>query len=191
MAPHPLPGRSDRFRRPAVIYAARVNPEPGEIVFFDGHPSWLSLSGLLGRGLLAAVAAGVLAGMITVVGAGHVQVGWVIAAVAAAFVILFALAQLRRLQITYAITNRRLTIQTGILSRDLHQTRLERVQNVNATQSLGERILHVGTVTFDTAGEAEFDFAFRGVDNPRAIVLTVDRALQQMREGDPQAPGGV
>lgn len=168
-----------------------MDPEPGEIVFFDGHPSWLSLSGLLGRGLLAAVAGGVLAGVITVISAGHVQVGWVIAAVAAAFVILFTLAQLRRLQTTYAITNRRLTIQTGILSRDLHQTRLERVQNVNATQSLGERILHVGTVTFDTAGEAEFDFAFRGVDNPRAIVRTVDRALQQLRGGEPQAPGGV
>ncbi len=191
MAPHPVPGRSDRFRRPGVIYAARVDPEPGEIVFFDGHPSWLSLSRLLGRGLLAAVAAGVLAGVITVIGAGHVQVGWVIAAVAAAFVILFALAQSRRLQITYAITNRRLTIETGILSRDLHQTRLERVQNVNATQSLGERILHVGTVTFDTAGEAEFDFAFRGVDNPRAIVRTVDRALQQLRGGEPQASAGV
>lgn len=168
-----------------------MDPEPGEIVFFDGHPSWLSLSGLLGRGLLAAVAGGVLAGVITVISAGHVQVGWVIAAVAAAFVILFTLAQLRRLQTTYAITNRRLTIQTGILSRDLHQTRLERVQNVNATQSLGERILHVGTVTFDTAGEAEFDFAFRGVDNPRAIVRTVDRALQQLRGDEPQAPGGV
>ena len=165
-----------------------MDPEPGEIVFFDGHPSWLSLSGLLGRGLLVAVAAGVLAGVATVIGAGHVQVGWVIAAVAAAFASLFSRAQLRRLQTTYAITDRRLTIETGILFRDLHQTRLERVQNVNATQSLGERILHVGTVTFDTAGEAEFDFAFRGVDNPRAIVRTVDQALQQQSGGD--APDG-
>lgn len=168
-----------------------MDPEPGEIVFFDGHPSWLSLSALLSRGLLAAVAAGVLAGVITVISAGHVQVSWVIVAVAVAFAILFATAQLRRLQTRYAITNRRLTIETGILSRNLHQTRLERVQNVNATQSLGERILHVGTVTFDTAGEAEFDFAFRGVDNPRAIVRTVDRALQQLRGGEPPAPGGL
>lgn len=177
--------------RVRVIYPARVDPEPGEIVFFDGHPSWLSLSALLGRGLLAAVAAGVTAGVITVISAGHVRVGWVILAVAAAFMILFALAQLRRLKITYAITDRRLTIETGILSRDLHQTRLERIQNVNATQSLGERILHVGTVTFDTAGEVDFDFAFRGVDNPREIVRTVDRALQQLRDGEPRAPGGV
>ena len=86
--------------------------------------------------MLLAVAAGVLAGIITVIGSGHVQVGWVMMAVAAAFVVLFARGQLRRLQTTYAITSRRLTIETGIFSRDLHQTRLERVQNVNATQSL-------------------------------------------------------
>ena len=168
-----------------------MDPEPGEIVFFDGHPSWLSLSGLFGRGLLLAVAAGVLAGVLTVISTKHVQVGWVIVVVAAAFGLLFARGQLRRLQTTYAITNRRLTIETGILSRDLHQTRLERVQNVNARQSLGERILHIGTVTFDTAGEVEFDFAFRGVENPRAIVRTVDRALQELRGGDPRAPEDV
>lgn len=120
-----------------------MDPEPGEIVFFDGHPSWLSLSGLAGRGLLAAVAAGVVAGVATAINAGHVQTGWVIAAVAAVFLVLFAIGQLRRIQTTYSITNQRLTIETGILSRDLHQTRLERVQNVNATQSLGERILHI------------------------------------------------
>lgn len=168
-----------------------MDPEPGEIVFFDGHPSWLALSGLFGRGLLLAVAAGVLTGLITVISAGHVQVGWVIVVVAVVFVLLLARAQLRRLQTTYAITNRRLTIETGILSRDLHQTRLERVQNVNSAQSLGERLLHVGTVTFDTAGEADFDFAFRGVENPREIVRTVDRALHELHGGDSRAPAGV
>ncbi len=194
MEPSPPPPPQPRGPSPggrAVIYAARVDPEPGEIVFFDGHPSWLSMSGLLSRGLLLAVAAGALAGVITVISAGHVQVSWVITTVAAVFVLLFARGQLRRLQRTYAITNRRLTIETGIFSRDLHQTRLERVQNVNASQSLGERILHVGTVTFDTAGEAEFDFAFEGVENPRAIVRTVDRALHALRGGDPRAPADV
>ena len=191
MAPPPRPPADPLPGRPAVIYPARVEPEPGEIVFYDGHPSWLSLSGLLSRGLALAVVAGVAAGIVTVISSRHVQVSWVMAAVAAVFVLLLARGQLRRLQTTYAITNRRLTIETGLLSRDLHQTRLERVQNVNATQSLGERILHIGTVTFDTAGEAEFDFAFRGVENPRAIVRTVDRALQELRGGDPRAPGDV
>lgn len=166
-----------------------VDTEPGEIVFYDGHPSWLSSAGLYGRGLLGAVAAGVLAGIVTVISAGHVQDGWVALAVLAVFLILFAIGQVRRIQTTYAISNQRLTIETGIFSRQLHQTRLERVQNVNASQSLPERMLRIGTVDFDTAAEAQFDFSFRGVSNPRGIVRTVDRALHELRTGsDPPLP---
>lgn len=147
--------------------------------------------GLYGRGLVAAIAAGAIAGVVTAVAAGHVQVGWVIVAVAAVFVALAVVGAVRRMQTTYAITSQRLTIETGLLSRDLHQTRLERVQNVNATQSLAERVLGIGTVTFDTAGEAEFDFAFRGIGGPRELVRTVDRALAALRDSDPQRSAGL
>jgi uncharacterized membrane protein YdbT with pleckstrin-like domain len=163
-----------------------VEAEPGEIIFFDGHPSWLSMAGLYGRGLVAAVAAGVAAGVITALSAGHVQVGWVMIAVLAVFVLLLAIGQVRRIQTRYSITSQRLTIETGIFSRRLRQTRLERVQNVNASQSFAERILHIGTVDFDTAGEAGYDFSFRGVGDPRGIVRTVDRALHEL----PSGPGG-
>jgi uncharacterized membrane protein YdbT with pleckstrin-like domain len=163
-----------------------VEAEPGEIIFFDGHPSWLSMAGLFGRGLLAAVAAGAVAGVITALSAAHVQVGWVVIAVLAVFLILLAAGQIQRIQTTYSITNQRLTIETGIFSRRLRQTRLERVQNVNASQSFAERILHIGTVDFDTAGEADYDFSFRGVGDPRGIVRTVDRALHEL----PSGPGG-
>jgi uncharacterized membrane protein YdbT with pleckstrin-like domain len=70
----------------------------------------------------------------------------------------------------------------------VHQTRLERIQNVNSSQSLFERLLRIGTVEFDTAGETQFDFAFRGVGNPSQIVRTVDRALHALR-GAEVAPG--
>jgi uncharacterized membrane protein YdbT with pleckstrin-like domain len=92
---------------------------------------------------------------------------------------------LRRIQTTYTITNRRLTIHTGLLSREMHETRLERVQNVNSRQSLFQRILGVGSVDFDTAGSAEFDFTFRGVADPHAIVRTVDRALHEFHHMQP------
>jgi uncharacterized membrane protein YdbT with pleckstrin-like domain len=59
------------------------------------------------------------------------------------------------------------------------------VQNVNATQSLLERMLRVGTVDFDTAAGAEYDFKFRGVARPKEIVRTVDRALRELRTGSP------
>lgn len=138
------------------------------------------------RGLLGAVLAGVIAGLATSVAHGHVQTGWVGAAVAVVFVLVLVWGFVRRLATTYTITNRRLTIDVGLLSREMHETRLERVQNVNSRQHLLERMLGVGTVDFDTAGGAAYDFRFRGVNDPRQIVRTVDRALHELRLTHPQ-----
>jgi uncharacterized membrane protein YdbT with pleckstrin-like domain len=165
-----------------------VDPEPGEEIFFHGHPSWRSLALFYAKGLAAALVAGIIAGVVTRIANHHVQVGWVIVAVLVVFLVLAIIGQIRRIQTTYSITNQRLTIQTGIFSRDVHQTRLERIQNVNSSQSLFERLLRIGTVEFDTAGESQFDFAFRGVGNPGGIVRTVDRALHALRAGE-AAPG--
>ena len=41
-----------------------------------------------------------------------------------------------------------------------------------------ERILGVGTVDFDTAAGAEYNFAFRGLAAPEEVVRTVDGALR-------------
>jgi uncharacterized membrane protein YdbT with pleckstrin-like domain len=168
-----------------------VEPETGEEIFFHGHPSWRSILGFYVKGLLAAILAGAVAGIVTEITAGHLQAGWIAAVVLAAFVIVLVAGLLKRVQTTYSITNQRLTIDSGILSKELHQTRLERVQNVNATQSLLQRVLRVGTVNFDTAGEAGFDFSFRGVAHPQKIVHTVDRALRERAGANMPPPAGV
>ena len=155
-------------------------------MFFHGHPSWRSMLAFYVRGLLGAILAGVIAGLVTSAANGHVQTGWVGAAVAVIFVLVLVWGFVRRLATTYTITNRRLTIEVGLLSREMHETRLERVQNVNSRQRLLERMLGVGTVDFDTAGGAAYDFRFRGVNDPRQIVRTVDRALHELRLTHPQ-----
>jgi uncharacterized membrane protein YdbT with pleckstrin-like domain len=140
------------------------------------------------KGLLASLLAGVVVGVVSRITDRQVQVPWVVLAVFAVFLLVTFSGQLRRVATRYAITNQRLTIEIGLLSRDLHQTRLERIQNVNARQSVFDRMLGIGTVDFDTAGEAQFDFSFRGVSDPRRIVHTVDRALHELR-GGPDLPG--
>jgi uncharacterized membrane protein YdbT with pleckstrin-like domain len=164
-----------------------VDPEPGEQVFFHGHPSWRSILDFYLKGLIGAVLAGAVAGIVTAIVSGHVQVGWIVAAVLVVFVAVLVAGLIKRVQTTYTITNQRLTIDTGLLSRELHETRLERVQNVNASQ----RMLRVGTVDFDTAAGAEYDFSFRGVSDPHTIVRTVDRALRELsdRAGAAADPG--
>jgi uncharacterized membrane protein YdbT with pleckstrin-like domain len=162
-----------------------VDPEPDEEIFFHGHPSWRALFLFYCQALVASLVAGAIVGLITRITHGSVQVPWVVVAVVVVFVAAVVIGQLRRIATVYSITNRRLTIQTGILSREVHQTRLERIQNVNTAQTVFERMLFIGTVDFDTAAEADFSFSFRGVANPREIVRTVDRALHELRGGAP------
>jgi uncharacterized membrane protein YdbT with pleckstrin-like domain len=163
-----------------------VDPEPGEQVFFHGHPSWRSMLAFYLRGLLAAVLAGVIAGIVTRLAGGSVEVVWVAAAVLVVFLVVLAWGLIRRVATTYTITNRRLTIRTGLLSRELHECRIERVQNVNTRQRLLERVLGIGTVDFDTAAGAAYDFSFRGVEDPGGIVRTVNAALEDLGLTHPQ-----
>ena len=77
----------------------------------------------------------------------------------------------------YTITNRRLNIKRGIFARDIQETRLERVQNVNFSQSVFQRMLQVGDVDFDTASsDNENEFVFNGVGDPQEVVTKVDKA---------------
>jgi uncharacterized membrane protein YdbT with pleckstrin-like domain len=154
---------------------------PGEEVFFHGHPSWRSILAFYIRGVLLAILAGVIVGIVTRIASDSVEAGWVILAVRVVFVVVLGVGLIKLIQTTYTISNQRLTIRTGILRRELHETRIERVQNVNSTQSLLERLLRVGTVDFDTAAGADYDFRFAGVANPHEIVRTVDRALHGLR----------
>ena len=169
-----------------------MNPEPGEQVFFHGHPSWRSILSFYVRGFLIAILVGVIVGLITRLTGKSVNVALVAVAVVVGLVIMILVGLFKRIATTYTITNQRLTIRTGILSRELHETRLERVQNVNYQQSVLERILRVGDVTFDTAGEAGFNFGFRGVAEPHTIVRTVDRAIREFQQrGIAQGQGPV
>lgn len=140
------------------------------------------MPGFHAKGLLLAVLLGAIAGLISALVNGRVQVVWVIIGVLVVFVVNLGMGLTRRLQTTYTITDQRLTIERGVMTRELYETRLERVQNVSLRQSLLERMLGVGTVDFDTAGGAGYDFSFVGVAEPRRLVRTVDRALRDRLE---------
>ncbi|HEX7298121.1 MAG TPA: PH domain-containing protein [Solirubrobacteraceae bacterium] len=160
--------------------------QPGEEIVFEGRPVWRSTLGFYVKGFLGAL---VIAIVVVLAGASA-------ALAVAVWLVLFALVVLvgfvRRLATRYTITNQRLRIQRGILSRSVQQTRIERVQNVNTRQSVVERVLQVGTVDFDTAGTDDSDFTFVGVGSPHSVVEAVDRAQREAhrahREGIAAAP---
>jgi uncharacterized membrane protein YdbT with pleckstrin-like domain len=149
----------------------------GETVLFEGRPSWRSILGFYVVGVLLAAAIGAIVALVDTTGRG-VAIGLALVA------IVMLVGYLRRLSTRYVISDERLWIQHGLLSRHMQETRLTRLQNVNTDQSVFHRLLRIGTVDFDTAGSdaPEADFAFRGVSNPVGVSRTVDAAIRQSRQ---------
>jgi uncharacterized membrane protein YdbT with pleckstrin-like domain len=157
---------------------------PGEEIVFEGHPSWRGVLSFYVKSLGIAVVLGVIAWL-----AQSVGLGIVVFAVVMALAILVGF--IRRMATRYVISTERLNIRTGILSKHVQQTSIDRVQNVNTEQRFIDRILRVGSVDFDTAGTDDSDFTFRGVANPAAIVTAVDKAQRaHRREVEAEQPRG-
>jgi uncharacterized membrane protein YdbT with pleckstrin-like domain len=155
-----------------------VDLNPGEVVIFEGRPSWRSILGFYLLGLIGAAAAFAI-GLL----AADAGIGAAAGAVVLAIVLVWG--YLKRFHTRYAITNRRLHIRRGILSRDIEETRLERVQDVKVSQGLGERVLGVGTVDFGTSAESGAGFRFEGIADPDTVARQVDRVVH---EADAPAP---
>jgi uncharacterized membrane protein YdbT with pleckstrin-like domain len=147
-----------------------LNLSAGEQVIFQGHPSWRAILGFYLKGILIAAIVGVIAKLF---GAGSATVFLIVLVIIGLTVLI---GFLMRVATTYTITDRRLNIKRGIVSREVQETRLERVQNVNYKQSLYQRLMQIGDVDFDTAAGDDYNFVFAGVADPSDVVHRVDRA---------------
>jgi uncharacterized membrane protein YdbT with pleckstrin-like domain len=152
-----------------MLAVMSINLHPGERIIFEGHPSWRAILGFYLKGLLVAVVLGVIAKL----AAGSGTAFLVILVVLALTVVI---GFVKRVATTYTITDRRLNIKRGIVSKEVQETRLERVQNVNYSQSVYQRLMQIGDVDFDTAASDDYNFIFAGVANPGEVVQKVDQA---------------
>jgi len=152
---------------------------PGEQVLYEGHPSWRALLAFYIKGILIVAGICLLVAVGTNLFGDETKSGLVagIAVVGVALVILVGFV--KRVATSYTITNRRLHIKRGIVSRTIQETRLERVQNVNYQQSVLQRMLQVGNVDFDTAAGDDYNFVFAGVSDPADVVHMVDDATRR------------
>ena len=151
---------------------------PGEEVVFEGHPSWRGLLSFYIGSVIVAIVVGVIVALIASTLAG-ILVG------AALFAVELLVGFVKRMATTFLVTNQRLYIRRGILSKREQQTRIDRVQNVNTAQRLRDRILRVGTVDFDTAGTDDSEFRFVGIANPSEVARAVDKAQREAAAATP------
>jgi uncharacterized membrane protein YdbT with pleckstrin-like domain len=153
---------------------------PGERIIYEGHPSWRATIGFYIIGLLVVAAA-------AVIGAVAGGTGTAVVAGAVALVLVLLVGWLKRITTSYFITSRRLQVRHGILSRNVEETRVERIVDVNVRQSLLERMLGIGTVNFDNAGgQAGDDFRFVGIARPRSVTEALNRVHEEAASGGPR-----
>lgn len=147
-----------------------------EQVIYEGRPSWRSIMSFYISGTILVLIAGAI---------GYFASGTGVALVAGAvaLLVLLIVGYVKRLATRYSITDRRLRIQRGILSRHIEEARVERLQNYSTRQSLVDRMLRVGTIDFDTASGQQGDlFQFKGIANPEKVASLVDKAQEAHNE---------
>lgn len=73
----------------------------------------------------------------------------------------------------------KLRYETGMLSKTTRTIQLSKVQDVRVDQSLGQRILGLGNLTIETAGETS-KLTIEDIDHPQAVA---DRIMESAQRG--------
>src|SRR5581483_10068093 len=107
----------------------------GETVVWQGHPSWKSMLIFYVKWTIVSLIP--VAVWVVLRAAGH-DVSWMVffGLTAIGIVLTFAVGWIRRATTRYMVTNRRISIRTGIASRNERTTHVDRVQNVHMRQGL-------------------------------------------------------
>ena len=140
-----------------------------EAMIWEGHPTWRAMLSFHIKWFAATL---VLFGLLVLlreigVGLSYTVIVTILLVGLAATI---AIGWMERFFTQYTITTKRLNIRSGILSKTESSTNVDRIQNITVKQSPVDRIMKVGSIDFDTAGDNAADrFSFIGVNHPQGL----------------------
>jgi len=103
---------------------------------------------------------------------------WALEAIPALGLIILAVRHMRRRLIKLTILDDRLRYEAGVLSKSTRTMELTKIQDVRVDQTLGQRMLDIGNLSLETAGESS-RIVMQSIDNPHAAadkILELSRA---------------
>ena len=170
------------FAVPAAVPAA-------EETLWTGTPSWRVLIGKVVAMVLTAIVIPVAAGFIASQTAdlemsGRItKIGWYATALLLFIQLVgFLLAMLRLQSTLYTVSNQRVLIEQGILSKSLSEIDLRSIDDTQFFQSFTERLLGIGNVKLVSSDKALPVTMLRGIHNPRAVRETIRAAAYQVSQ---------
>jgi len=162
---------------------------PSERLIWRGHPAARAYVGWYAKWVLLALVPLIITTVMRSQdrGIGMAYWKWITLTVIV-LGLLVAIDVIRRATIDYVVTDQRIRIRRGTLSRHEQSTLIEKVQNINTSQSALARMLGIGDVEFDTAGSevSVSSLRFEGVARPHDLVAR----LEGRRARDQEAIAG-
>lgn len=153
-----------------------------EEIVWSAHPSWYVHVKRAFLGLVAVVLGFAVAssGVLASVQLGSTSLGAVLGFILALLGVgLVLFESLRRLSTSYVLTTRHVYKKVGLLSRNVDPIRLDRVADMEYSQSIAERMVGVGDVRIMTAGTGGKDMVLEAVPSVRAFTDEFSRAVDR------------
>lgn len=82
----------------------------------------------------------------------------------------------------YTLTNERIKIIRGMLSRDVENYELVRIQDIDLTQNVSERMMGIGDITIRGADSSEPTVVLRNISEPEKVYEIMRRAWLEARK---------
>ncbi len=82
----------------------------------------------------------------------------------------------------YSITSERVRITRGLLGKDREDIELFRLQDIDHTQRMTERMLNIGDITLRSADPSHPEVILRNIPDPAQVHETIRRAMLSARE---------
>lgn len=144
--------------------------EGNERIVFETHRSKLGVFSNHIAGAVLLLAGGIIMLVIpkwSIPGAILIVAGLVIALI----------GYLKWRSVTYALTTSRTIVLKGIFAKDVHEIRLDRVQDIRMKISLEQRMFNFGNIYITTAGTSQVEIEWLNIPDPRKKQKLLSAAL--------------
>lgn len=82
----------------------------------------------------------------------------------------------------YTLTNERIKVVKGLIGKDIENFELIRVQDIDITQNLSERIMGIGDITVTGADSSNPQIILRNIQNPSEVYEMLRKAWLAARK---------
>ena len=175
----------------SVENADWIHLSDDEEVLWTGRPSLYTILAAVIGGVVVAVAGVVFTVLLSRALEGRdlpTLLGYLPLLLTVAGIAWATITYLNWLRLLFVITSSEIYVKYGLVSRDVTQIRLSRIQNTTFEQSIVQRLLGYGDVRIYTAGSGTDDLLFDDVPEPETVTQLLSDVMGPEEDTERRQP---